>query len=197
MPFLAMPRGDRRPRAAGAMARGGVSLLELLIVVLVLGIVAMASAPLIGSALRQSRLSRAAGDVVAALDYARSRAASSGEGMRVSFPTGGKIVIVERFVLSTNLATVPEGKTVAAAKVDAGVYRRVPHPLEKHTNAFAVIQRDDSDPYIAVATFQGSNSVEFLAMGVPSRTGRVEIASGPERWTLVVESETGRVRITQ
>jgi prepilin-type N-terminal cleavage/methylation domain-containing protein len=197
MPCHAMG-GDRgHPRALDAGGGRGFTLIELAIVLLVLSIVTMTTAPLVGHALRQSRLSRAAGDVVAALDYARSRAASSGEGMRVSFPAGGKIVIVERFVLSTNLMTVAEGKTVAAAKVDAGIYRRVPHPLEKHTNAFAVIQKDDTDPYIAVATFQGSNSVEFLAMGVPSRTGRVEIASGPERWTLVVESETGRVRITQ
>ncbi len=171
-------------------ARGGYTLTELLILVLVLGIVIMATIPLITAVLEDIRLSRATADVVAALEYARARAAVSGMDVRVSFPDKVGTVRVERYTTATNL--MDGALLVPDTLVERGIFVPVPHPLTKQTNAFVALGSDRAELF-AVADFEGTNTLEFQAYGVPSRSGRVDIVYGERRHTVVVEGETGRV----
>jgi prepilin-type N-terminal cleavage/methylation domain-containing protein len=178
---------QREPR------RHGFSLAELLIVVLVLSIVAMTAVPLIGNGLRDARLSQATADVVAALNYARSRALASGSDLRVSFPSGGARVLVECCGVATDVLTCVEGEQIEASLVEDAGFVPVPHPFEKHTNAFVMVYQGRGDPMIARADFGGTNVVQFSALGVPSSTGQVVIVCGDDHRTVHVAGSGGRI----
>jgi hypothetical protein len=169
--------------------------MELILVVLVLSIVAMAATPLIGRALRDSRLSQATAEVVAAMEYARSRAVASGMDVRVRFPTGGTNVVVERYAPATNLLTTSDGELIAASLVEAGGFDPLPHPLDKRSTAFVTIARERGDPTIIYVDFEGTNAVVFGACGAASATGRVEVACDADRRTITVAAGTGRIDV--
>lgn len=193
MAFAFMRQREQGRQAPGNGAGHGFTLVELMIVVMVLSIVAMAAIPAIGNVLRESRLSRAVADVAAALEYARSRAGSSGTAMRVTFPRDGLSVVVERYVPATDLWTA--GSPVPAALVEGGGFRTVPHPLEQRGKAFVYFRPGDDGPSIAAAEFGGTNAVVFQSLGTPSSAGAVEIVYGGSARVVTVEGETGRIGV--
>jgi prepilin-type N-terminal cleavage/methylation domain-containing protein len=171
----------------------GVTLLELLIVLLILSIVAMVGMPLIGSAAREARLSRATSDVVSALEYARACASSARTDVCVRFSKDTGFVVVERLVPAIDLLggdiLIPE------SLVEQGVFESVPHPLEKRTNAFAFISRDAGSPTIESADFGGTNAVIFQAQGAPSSGGMVKLVLGTLKQTVSVDGVTGQISV--
>lgn len=185
--------GAVHPCAQPSPRKDGVSLAEMLIIVLVVSIVAMASLPLIGNASREARLSGATAEVVAALEYAQSCAASSGTDVRVRFPDDEGIVVVERLVPATDL--LAEDTLIPEALVEQGVYESVPHPLEKRTNAFVFVTQEDGYPTITAADFEGTNAVVFGRYGKPSAKGTIELTFGDHRRTIKLGAQMGRIAI--
>ena len=171
----------------------GVTLLELLIVLLIMSIVAMVGMPLIGSAAREARLSRATSDVVSALEYARACASSARTDVCVRFSKDTGFVVVERLVPATDL--LAEDTLIPEGLVENRIFESVPHPLEKRTNAFAFISRDAGSPTIESVDFGGTDAVIFQAQGAPSSGGLVKLVLGTLKQTVSVDGVTGQIRV--
>ena len=184
--------GGVNPRVQFRRGASGFTLAEMLIVVLILGIVALTTVPLIGTALQEARLSRATVDVVSALEYARAGAAATGADFQVRFPDGAGIVVVEQRVPNTDIEA---SDLIPEALIENGIFEPVPHPVDKHTNAFAVVTQEDGFPKIVSADFGGTNGVIFGNQGIPSSAGEVELAFGRYHRTVKLNGQTGRTGV--
>ena len=74
---------------------GGFTLIEIMIVVLLLGIVTAVGVPVLTSSADNARVSSAAGQVAAALDFAKQTAASGGRPCRVTIDAAADTLAVQ------------------------------------------------------------------------------------------------------
>ena len=183
-------------RSAASIARAGVTLLEMLAVVLILSVVAMASVPGLTGALREARLDAGAAAVVDALEFAQVRALG-GQEMRVRVDAAGNMVEVLQG--TTAVQTLFSQAIVAAVVVESVSNAPARDPLDKsrsYTLAF-----NSRPPYagvdITAASFGGSNEVAFGTLGSPSATGSVVLAYGGQTRTIRLGAVVGNVSVSQ
>lgn len=78
------------------MARAGFTLVELIITLSILGILLLATMPMMISSLTNSRLSGAADEIVAALEFSQASAIASGRSCRVVFDSANQLMTVQQ-----------------------------------------------------------------------------------------------------
>ncbi len=169
--------GPERPECA--RDGRGLSLVEVMLVVLVLGIVAVAGVPVLTNSLDGMRLDAAAEEVVTVIRYARHRAMQdTGAGFGVSFD--------------------PDANAFRCYEISTG--KTVLHPLDKkdYVIDFDGIRHlkgvvlDDAD-------FHGDPFVEFDAMGDSTfridKIGVVSLRYAGQTKTIVVSPPAGKVSV--
>ena len=184
-------------------SRGGFSLLELVIVIMVLGIAGGMAVPLFSQALNHTKVDAAAEAVAGALQFAQLRALNSQQEMRVSFDPG-----IERLRVEMNANTKlshlqnPSKDVISAADVDtSNSWKDVPHPLESAGGSRSYTIRFSDEPaYRGVdlfsASFNGASAIRFLPTGLPDAGGTVVLRFGGLQRTVTVKATTGAVSIS-
>jgi prepilin-type N-terminal cleavage/methylation domain-containing protein len=153
--------------------RYGFTLIELLIVVVILGIAALAAIPMMSSA-GSVQIRSAANMISADLEYAKSMAISRGKNYSVVFDKNTESYEIRN---------------------QAGV---IPHPVKKGFD-YKINFRNDSrlsKVDIVNASFGGSATVTFDCLGSPNNGGTVSLNAGAETATITVEPVTGYITIS-
>ena len=199
-----MEVSDRRPVPAGRAPPGcnrvagtGFSLVELLIVVLVLAVVAMAAIPTMGAALRDSRLSAAATEVVNAFEFARLSAMTSGRTTRVEIGADDDRITVRQYRTTADL--FGGGDELDDTLVEGGGYDLMEYPQErgsKYEIGMGTRGRFTGVD-IAASDFGKEDPVFFDALGAPSKGGDVTLVLARRQIVVQLGSMTGTVRVSE
>jgi prepilin-type N-terminal cleavage/methylation domain-containing protein len=147
----------------------GVTLAELVCVVVILAILGTIAAPRLSNAWRRQRLEMTARRVMTDIQLARTQAIRDKANTIISFDIANR-----RYTL--------QGQ--AGNRVSSGTY------------TVDLRRRGDRRIQLIEADFGGSPQVTFNQFGVPTTGGTITLGDGVERQTLTVSSTTGRVSRT-
>lgn len=154
--------------------RGGFTLIEIIIVVVILAIAAMTAIPLMSSG--GSVQIRSAANVIAAdLEYARSMSISRGQNFSVVFYTN-----------TESYQIVDQSNNV------------IPHPVKKGFDYVVNFQNDSrlNKVDITNVNFNTTQRVQFDCLGSPDNGGTISLdANGPAA-TITVEPVTGFISVS-
>ncbi len=151
----------------------GFTLIEIIIVVVILSIAAMAAIPLMSSA-SDVQIRSAANLIAADLEYAKSMAISRGQNYSVVFNEGENSYQIE-----------DQSDTV------------IPHPVKKGFD-YAMNFTNDSrlgKVDITNINFGGASTVEFDCLGSPDEGGSIILNANGITATITVEPVTGYISI--
>jgi len=154
-------------------ARGGFTIIEILIVVVILAIAAMTAIPMISSA-GSIQVRSVANMIAADLEYAKSLAITKGQRYSVVFDTSSDSYRIE-----------DESDTT------------ISHPVKKGFDY--VIDLEDEGlgkADITGADFGGASQVEFDYLGSPDNGGTVTVQGGNTTMRISVEAITGYITVT-
>lgn len=178
------------------MTNKGISLVELLIVVSVMGTVAMLAYPKMMVAMEDNRLSAAAGEVTAAMAYVRQTAINTGLPARIEINSGTDSIQLEHFQLPGQISDdVPNlNETV----VEGGSFTSMDHPLNPGVPYNLSLGGDGLFGGVDVvsAVFGGGSTLTFDALGAPSDGGTVILGYGGHQRVIQVDGLTGKVTVT-
>jgi len=171
----------------------GFTFIEIVIVLLVMGIMATMALPSLQSGLETSKLSAAAGEIAAALEYAQLAAMTTGQQVRVTVDTGADSLLVERFTITGNI--MAGAAQLPQADIETGGFVNMAHPTRRGEDYRIVFADEDrlNGVDIAAAVFGGGGSITFDPVGTPSDGGTVTLSLGGGTATVTVDSLTGRV----
>ena len=188
-PLLAEETGIRR-------GSDGFSLVELAIVLVILSIVAVAGAPMLGSAVNEARLSGAADEVATALEYAQMIAMTSGMKTRVAVSATFNTIYVRRYYPSADLFA--GGNQLAEADVETETYSYMQYPLKRGSDYVIDLNVDErfQGVRIALSSFSTITPVYFNAIGSPSHGGTVTLALGNRQKVVTLNGLTGKVTVS-
>jgi len=179
--------------------RAGFTLLEIIIVVMILAIVSVAAFPLMAEALGETRLEAAAGDVSAALNYARLRAQTTGREHQVVFrPILAEVEVREKLHAAREQLEDPSVSTLSGGAVDAPMFfATASHPV--HYGEDYVLRLRFESRYrgaqLLSADFGGAAEVVFDGAGVDSG-GEAVLRLGNRQRVLKVNPVTGGVTVS-
>ena len=165
-PLLAPPRGGR-----------GVTLIELVMVLIILGILAVFVLPRIQ--LTQGFDEVGYRDAVrATIEYARKSAVAERRNVRVTLVNNNLVLTIEN--------VGPENS--------AGLFPRLlPLPTpDRRCNDPAIVNQLCAPANVTLAS--PSATLDFSPLGRPTPAGTTYTVTGDAPWTITVEAETGHVR---
>ena len=154
--------------------RGGFTLIEIIIVVVILAIAAMTAIPLMSSG-GSVQIRSAANMIAADLEYARSMSISRGQNYSVVFD-----------------------KNTESYRIEDQNDNMIPHPVKKGFYYIMNFQNDSrlSKVDITNVNFNTTQRVQFDCLGSPDNGGTINLnANGPAA-TITVEPVTGFISIS-
>jgi len=169
--------------------RGGFTLVELLLVVLIVGVVAMMVGPATQSMLLEARLNAAAGELVGALEYARSCAIRYQRTFAVGWlPERGVIGVCDRQYMDDNTAHPDEDPAV-------GTFGVVHNPFDK--KPYTIVVNDGTDTQGIRLTLPPEDVLFiFYPDGhVFTSSASVGVALAQMQRTITVSVSTGHVAV--
>ena len=168
--------------------------MEILIVTLLMGILAMLGWPTLNSALADSRLSGAASDVVTSLEFAQLKAMNSGRRTRVTIDADAETILVEQFASSADFSQ----SQLAEDNVEGGEFATVGNPLKRGIdyNLNLSNQALFGGVDVTAVVFGGGNWVTYDTLGAPSSGGTVTLAFGTRQVVVTLDSLTGKVTVS-
>ena len=177
---LTHPRKGLRRQNGSAVVwfRGGFTIIEILIVVVILAVVAMTAIPMISSA-ASIQVRSAASMIAADLEYAKSLAISKGASFSVVFDT-----VTDSYKI---------------VKIVDGEVETISHPVKKGFDYVVDLQDEGLERVeISSADFGGDCQVRFDYLGSPSpyNGGDVVVRAAGDTVTISVEPVTGYVTVT-
>ena len=172
-------KGLRRQNGSAVVwFRGGFTIIEILIVVVILAVVAMTAIPMISSA-ASIQVRSAASMIAADLEYAKSLAISKGASFSVVFDT-----VTDSYKI---------------VKIVDGEVETISHPVKKGFDYVVDLQDEGLERVeISSADFGGDCQVRFDYLGSPSpyNGGDVVVRAAGDTVTISVEPVTGYVTVT-
>jgi prepilin-type N-terminal cleavage/methylation domain-containing protein len=174
----------------------GFTLAEVIIVILITGIVALAGLPALTSSLQHSRLSGAASEAVNALQYAQLTAMTSGRKTRVVIGHLSDRIGVRQYTTTGNLFS---GDQLAAGDVESGTYELMDYPPKKGTKYPILFDNEDRfrGVDITISDFDQSDPVDFDTLGSPSHGGTATLALGDLQMVVTLDALTGKVSVSE
>ena len=174
----------------------GFTVVEAVLVTVILGIAAVVALPMLSSSLEEARLSAAASEVVAALEYAQLSAATSGQRTRVVVSYTLDTIYVRQFKTSADLFN--GGDALAAADVEGGTWEYMEYPLRKGGDYVIDLKTQDRCKGVDVywSDFNILLPVYFDTLGTPSKGGTVTLTLGGRQMVVTLDALTGKVTVT-
>jgi len=171
----------------------GMTLIEVVIVLLVAGIVAMLGVPLLDSALTEARLLGAMSEIVAALEFAQLTAASTGRSCRVTVDPATNGLWVEQIQYAADF--MGSDTELAEADVEAASYAAIEHPVDRGSvyQVFFGGGTRFSGVGITASAFDPGNAVVFDALGAPSKGGSLTVTCVNQAAVVTVDASSGKV----
>lgn len=161
----------------------GVTLLEMMVVVAILGVMAALAVPNLAPLVRRSKLRSAAEEAASFLDEARQRAATQGRCFRVRIVGSDTLVMERRSTVDcVNLGAVDSWEPAVATRTLRGF-------LIASTAAPAIASPDERFVFRPNSRLRGNGTLTAQAYG--SRL-EISLAGQPERG-LVLATRVGRV----
>ncbi len=159
----------KRNRIPSGQLTGGFTLVELIVVIIILGILALMVIPNMSNS--DSLKARAAARMVMAdLEYAQSQAIVSQQQTTITFN-----VPADSYTVSN-----ASGPLI--------------HPITKNTYAISLNQGSGmNNVTIASAGFGAGSAVTFDALGAPDNSGTISIVAGATTYYVAVAPVTGRI----
>lgn len=181
---LISPRALRRPTAwasarRGDVARGGFTLIELMVIVTIIAVTALIAGPGVSRALARSRAERATLDIARLGRRARSEAMAYGRAQLLQFSTANGFGRVDLWRGNTSSCTVSDWATVTGGGcagsidcvdfVDASQANHGFHAVQLQGQTQRICYESDGDTFVSV----GGGLVPALA-GVTINVQRLE-----------------------
>lgn len=154
--------------------RGGFTLIEIIIVVVILAIAAMSAIPLMSSG--GSVQIRSASNLIAAdLEYARSMSISRGQNYSVLFD-----------------------KNTESYRIEDQNNNMIPHPVKKGFYYIVNFQNDSRLNKVDImnVNFNTTQRVRFDCLGSPDNGGTIDLGADGPAATITVEPVTGFISIS-
>lgn len=173
----------------------GLSLVELLLVITVLGTIAMLAAPDMISTMEDTRLSAAAGEVASAIEYAQLKAVNTGLPARVEIMVSTDSLSLEQFELPHEIEE--EVPAIDQAVVEGGTFETMDHPFNPGVPYSLNLGGNGLFGGIDLtgAAFGAGTTLTFDGLGAPSDGGTVTLACGHHQRTIHVDGLTGKVTV--
>ena len=177
-------------------SRAAFTLLELVIVMMLLGIIAMLGLPVLNSAMGDSRLTGAAQEVVNALEFAQLSAMTTGNKTRVTIEILADKIYVRRYQTSADL--FGGGNTLPAASVENETWKYMEYPLKKGTDYVIdfIAESRFKGVDITWSDFHVFNPVYFDALGNPSHGGSNLLVLGNRQKVVTLDAVSGKVTVS-
>jgi type II secretory pathway pseudopilin PulG len=175
----------------------GFTLVEAVLVAVILSIAGVVALPMLSSSLEEARLSAAASEVVAALEYGQLSAATTGRETRVTIGQAEERIGVRQFKTTADLFN--GGDTLAAADVESGTYELMQYPPKKGTDYLIFLGDEDRFKGVDITTSDfnpPADNVIFDTLGTPSKGGTVTLALGGRQMVVTLDALTGKVTVT-
>ncbi len=167
--------------------------IEIVILVTLLGIVALLALPNMYTSLTRARISGAADEIQAALEFAHLSAVDTGRKYRVTVDPAADTLRVARLEYGGDLTGVET--ELPEADVEREVYALAPHALKPgglFQESFGAGSRHEGIDILS-ADFGSTDTVVFDARGAPSGGGSVTLASGQQQIVITLDAQTGKV----
>ena len=161
------PPDRRRFRRLCARQVRGVSLVELVCIIVIVGVLAAIAAPRFGSSLAQQRVEAAARRLIVDLTLARQRA------------------------MSTNASQTMQIDSSADTYALVGM----PHPDHSSRDYGVSLGEEPYLATVVSANFGGDQEIIFDVFGLPDSGGSVVISVGSHVETIEVDADTGKARV--
>lgn len=185
-----LPNVPRRRILAG---RAGMTFIEIVVVIFILGIVALLGVPHLDTALTKSYRDAAADEVETALKYARFRAVNSSGTYRVTVSATNNTVEVTQFAYPVTV--VVADVQAAETDVEDGAYVAVEHPVNRGSDYSIDFDTEFrlGSASVSASVFGADEYVEFNSFGEPSSGGSVTITCGGSDVVISVDAQTGSI----
>lgn len=167
--------------------------MEILIVALLLGIMAMLGLPLLNSTMVDSRLSAAVEEIVNAIHYAQLTSITSGRVTRVVIGAPEDRIGVRQHQTTADL--FGGGDELVAGDVESGTYEFMQYPLKKGAD-YEITFPDESrfrGVDITASDFSVEAPVYFDTLGTPSKGGTVTLVLADRQMVVTLDVLTGKV----
>ena len=174
----------------------GFTYVELMIVLLLLGIVAMLGSPALNTAMGDARLSGAAQEVVNALEFAQLTAMTTGQKTRVVIGAPQDRIAVRQY--KTNADLFNGGDELVDNDVESGTFELMGYPMNKGID-YEIDFPDESrfrGVDITASDFNVGDPVIFDTLGAPSKGGTVTLAMGGRQMVVSLDALTGKVTVS-
>ena len=175
----------------------GFTLVEVAIVTLLLGIIAMLGLPTLNAAMVDSRITAAAEEIVNALEFAQMTTMTSGRETRVVIGAPLDRIAVRHY--QTNADLFGGGDELVAGDVESGTYELMQYPMNKGTDYEITFPNDNRfrGVDITASDFNVEAPVFFDTLGAPSKGGTVTLALGGRQMIVTLDVLTGQVTVSQ
>ena len=172
-------------------------MIEVIIVVMILSILAVAGVPALNATLDHARLSAAAEEVVNALQYAQLSAMTSGRQTRVLISPIQQSIDVHQYKMTADLFN--GGNQLTAGNVESGAYTYMEYPLKKGADYLINLQTEDRfrGVYIFWSDFNLITPLYFYTLGHPSKGGTVTLLLKDQLMVVTLDALTGKVSVSQ
>ncbi len=186
--MLSQNRAAGRSRGARAF-----TFIEIVILVTLVGIVAMLAMPAMFSSLAGARLSAAADEIVAALEFAQLSAVGDGRNYRVTVDAAADTLLMEQMDFGVDLMG-------AETELMEGAVERESYTVSSHALKPDGLFREDfgaESRYegvdVFLADFGSTNTVVFNAQGAPSEGGTVTLVCEGQQVVITLDPQSGKV----
>jgi type II secretion system protein H len=171
----------------------GFTLIELVVIISLMGIVATLAMPAMFSSVAGARLSSAADEITAALQFAQLSAIDDGRPYRVTIDAAADTLLVEQLEHPADLMGAET--EIAETTIEQQAYTPTPHALKPNglfqetfgTNS----QHEGVD--ITTSDFAATSPVIFFAQGTPSSGGSVTLACQGQQTLITLDAQSGKV----
>jgi prepilin-type N-terminal cleavage/methylation domain-containing protein len=171
----------------------GFTLIEMVVVMLILGIIAVNVIPTLSSGIEKSKLSGAASEIAIALEYAQLHAMTTGEETKVTIDDDADSLIVESYRITGDIFS--GASTMPESDIDSGSFSAMSHPIKKGKDYSIVFSDEERFEGVDIvsAAFGANSYVTFNPIGIPSDGGTVTLSYGNQQVTVGLASLSGRV----